>query len=144
MAEGQYISEKKLSCRNFSQKTNKRICFSDLKFDFKFQVFPSRQDRKTNLSVCFLGEVMDQQFCFEIYWPLSSSHFIVLTHSILLKMDSGVWYQEVEALKSSDIEIWILLILLLCSSWSEVMLSQVHSVWYILTKTNPYIRCCAA
>ena len=64
MAEGQYISEKKLSCRNFSQKTNKRICFSDLKFDFKFQVFPSRQDRKTNLSVCFLGEVMDQQSCF--------------------------------------------------------------------------------
>jgi hypothetical protein len=38
-----------------------------LNFDFKFQVFSSRQDRKTNLSICFLGEVTAQQFCFEIY-----------------------------------------------------------------------------
>ena len=38
-----------------------------VKFDFKCQVFPSHQDRKTNSSVCFLGEVMAQQFCFEIY-----------------------------------------------------------------------------
>ena len=39
-------------------------------FDFKFQAFPSRQDRKTNLFVCFLGEVTARHFCFEIYWPL--------------------------------------------------------------------------
>ena len=37
---------------------------------FKFQVFPSPQDRKTNLSICFLGEVTARQFCSEIYWPL--------------------------------------------------------------------------
>ena len=30
-------------------------------FDFKFQVFLSHQDRKTNLSVRFLGEVMARQ-----------------------------------------------------------------------------------
>ena len=37
-----------------------------------FQVFPSRQDRKTNLSVCFFGEVTAQQFCFQIYWSLDN------------------------------------------------------------------------
>ena len=35
-----------------------------LNLDFKFQVFLSRQDRKTNLFVCFLGEVTAQHFCF--------------------------------------------------------------------------------
>ena len=63
---------------NLSQKTNEWIYFSILttrkylKLEFQFQVFPSRQDRKTNLSVCFLGEVTARQFCFEIYWPLAS------------------------------------------------------------------------
>ena len=38
--------------------------------NFKFQVFPSPQDKKTNLLICFLGEVTALQFCFEIYWPL--------------------------------------------------------------------------
>ena len=41
-----------------------------LKSKFKFQVFLSRQNRKTNLSVHVLGEVTAWQFCFEIYWPL--------------------------------------------------------------------------
>ena len=50
-------------------------CFSilttrNLESKFKFQVFLSRQDRKINLSVRFLGEVTPQKFCFEIYWPL--------------------------------------------------------------------------
>ena len=56
---------------------NERICFSwwlrntwNLKSKFKFQVFPSRQDRKTNSFVCILWEVTARQFCFEIYWPL--------------------------------------------------------------------------
>ena len=48
--------ETKLSSCNFSQKTNERICFlswqlgntGNLNFDFKFQVFLSHQDRKTN------------------------------------------------------------------------------------------------
>ena len=35
-----------------------------------FQVFRSHQDRKTNSSICCLGEVTAQQSCFEIYWPL--------------------------------------------------------------------------
>ena len=52
-----------LSCR-FSQKTNKRICFS---------ILNSSQDRKTNSFIHFLGESAAQQFCFEIYWPLVSS-----------------------------------------------------------------------
>ena len=42
----------------------------NLNFDFKFQVFPSHPDRKTNSSVYFLGEVSARQFCFKIYWPL--------------------------------------------------------------------------
>ena len=42
----------------------------NFKSKFKFQVFPSRQDRKTKSSVCFLGEVNARQFCSEIYWPL--------------------------------------------------------------------------
>ena len=41
-----------------------------MNFDFKFQVFPSHQDRKKNRLVCFLGEVMAQQFYFDICWPL--------------------------------------------------------------------------
>ena len=58
-----------------SQKTNERFCFSILttwtylnfNFDFRFQVRPGRQDRKTNSFVCFLGEVTARQFCFKIY-----------------------------------------------------------------------------
>ena len=42
----------------------------NLKLRFKFHVFPSHQDRKTNLSICYLGEVEARQFCFEIYWTL--------------------------------------------------------------------------
>ena len=33
---------------------------------FKFQVFPSHQDRKTNSFVCFWGKVTARQSCFEI------------------------------------------------------------------------------
>ena len=43
----------------------------NLNFEFKFQVIQSCQDRKPNLFVRFLGEVMAQQFCFKIYWPLA-------------------------------------------------------------------------
>ena len=74
--------KKKLSS-NFSQKTNGWICFSilttrkylklEFQFQFKFQVFPSRQDRKTNLIGFFGGKVTARQFCFEIYWPLERS-----------------------------------------------------------------------
>ena len=45
------------------------------KSKFKFQVFPSQQDRKTNSSVCFFGGFMARQFCFEIYWPLENLNF---------------------------------------------------------------------
>ena len=68
--------ERKLASRNISQKTNEGICFSILttrkylKLEFRFQVFRSHQDRKTNLFVCFLGEVTARLICFEIYWPL--------------------------------------------------------------------------
>ena len=36
-----------------------------LNLDFKFQVFLSHQDRKTNSFVCFLGEVTAQQIFFQ-------------------------------------------------------------------------------
>ena len=49
----------------------------NLKPKFKFQLFPSRQDRETNSSVLFLGEVASRQFCFNIYWPLID---LVLNH----------------------------------------------------------------
>ena len=62
--------------RNFSQKTNKQIylfflCWRpgstwNLIFHFKFQVFPDCKDIKTNSFVCFLGEVVGQQFCFTV------------------------------------------------------------------------------
>ena len=58
-----------MSSCNFSQKTNGRICFPILTtrkyFNFKFQVFPSRQDRKTNSSICFLGEVTGSTILFQ-------------------------------------------------------------------------------
>ena len=44
----------------------------NLKSKFKFQVFPNRQDRKTNSLVRILGEVVARQFFFKIYWPLNS------------------------------------------------------------------------
>ena len=59
--------------RDFSQKKNEWFFFSswqlgitgNLNFDFKFQVLPSHQDRKTNS-----GDVTARLFCFDIYWPL--------------------------------------------------------------------------
>ena len=39
-------------------------------FDFKFQVFPDRQDRKTSSSFCFWKKFFFVNFAFEIYWPL--------------------------------------------------------------------------
>ena len=39
--------------------------------------FKHCQDRKTNSSVCFLGEVTARQFCFEIYWPLVQVVFVI-------------------------------------------------------------------
>ena len=53
----------------------------NLNFNFKFQVFPSRQDRKTNSFVRCLGEVTDRQFFFEIYCPLLCTLIHVLPTS---------------------------------------------------------------
>ena len=73
----------------FSQKMNKWICFSiltnwNLKSKFKFQVFPSRQDRKTKSFVYFLGEFTARQFCFEIFWPLRELFFEIWTDFYVL------------------------------------------------------------
>ena len=57
----------------------------NLKSKFNFQVFLSRQDRKTNSFVHFLGEVTARQFCFEIYWPLA---FAVQTETFLSSQHS--------------------------------------------------------
>ena len=61
--------ETKLLSRNFSQW----FCFSigntwNLNFNFKSQVFPRNQDRKTNFFVCFWEKLRLDNFCFEIYW----------------------------------------------------------------------------
>ena len=47
-----------------------------LESKFKFQVFRSHQDRKTNSFISFLGEVTARQFCFEIYFALVKSNFL--------------------------------------------------------------------
>ena len=66
----------KLLSRNFPKDKWKNLFLYrlgntwNLNFDFKFQVFPSHKDRKTNSLICFLGEVMARQFCFNIYLPL--------------------------------------------------------------------------
>ena len=63
---------------------------------FKFQVFPSNQERKTNLSVCFLGEVKAGQFLFEIYRPLTISDYIqypclnIISADISCKSDCNI------------------------------------------------------
>ena len=64
LLEGQIKSKAGFGRRRFSQKTNEQICFSILttwkylKSKFNFQFFPDCEDRKTNSSVRFLGEVM--------------------------------------------------------------------------------------
>ena len=57
------------------EKTNLFFYHDSLKlhetwdFDFKFQVFPDRQGRRTNSSVHFWKKFF-VNFAFEIYWPL--------------------------------------------------------------------------
>ena len=72
------IVELKLLLKNkrtnlFFYPDNSEILETWCQTKFKFQVFTSRQDRKTNSFVCFLGGVMAQQLCFEIYWPLEKA-----------------------------------------------------------------------
>ena len=64
LEKGKYILE------YLHGKVNKCENTWNFKLKYKFQVFRSRQDRKTNSFVCFMGEVLTQQFCFEIYWSL--------------------------------------------------------------------------
>ena len=82
-------SKTKLLTHNFSQKTNKRICFyvltvrKYLKFEMENQVSstsgPSAQKKQINLFVCFLGEVTARQFSTDlqknnVYLILSYDH----------------------------------------------------------------------
>ena len=58
--------------------------------NFRFQVFPSRQDRKINLCIRFLGEVTAQQFSFAIYWRIvihwcnRADQILIYHHHILI------------------------------------------------------------
>ena len=52
-----------------------------------FQVFRSCQDRKANLSVCFLGEVTARQFCFEIFFFNSGSLWHEEVHFVYISLD---------------------------------------------------------
>ena len=84
-----------MSRHKFFQKTNNKYIFLswrprntwNLKLKFKFQVYLSRQDRKTNLFVHFLGEVTTRQFRFQIYWPLNIKENLI-SRSLGLK---SVW-----------------------------------------------------
>ena len=77
-SKGQYIS--KQNCRAVTspkKRTNEFVFLSwrlgntwNLKSKFKFQIFPSSQNRKTNAFICFSGEITARQFRFKIYWPL--------------------------------------------------------------------------
>ena len=89
-----------MSSRNFSQKrTNEFVFLSwwlgntrNLNFDFK--TISSRQDRKKNASVCFLGEVTAWQFCFEINWPLAILHLLWVLFGHFLKLFT--WKEKVK------------------------------------------------
>ena len=57
-----------------------------------------RQDRKTNLSICFLEEVTAQQFCFEIYWPLRAPpdfHTFLRPCKWTQEHESSIWLYQV-------------------------------------------------
>ena len=72
VVKGQYISKQNCWAITFQNKQTNEFVFRswqlrntcNLNFDLKFQVFRTRQDRKTNLLVHFLGEVTAQPFCF--------------------------------------------------------------------------------
>ena len=71
-SKGQLISKPKKETNEFVLLSWQLRNTLNLNFYFKFQVFPSRQDRKTNSLVHFLGEVTAWQFCFKIYWSLET------------------------------------------------------------------------
>ena len=73
-SKGQYILKQNCRAVTSPRKRTNLVFLSsrlgntcNLNFDFKFQVLPSCQDKKTNSFVRFLGEVMTRQFCFKIY-----------------------------------------------------------------------------
>ena len=80
----------------------------NLKSKFKFQVFPSRQDRKTNSLVCTLGEVATRQFCFKIYWPLNSDWNLDFTFRVQVKSKILIFMCE----------IWLMIYLNLFFYWT--------------------------
>ena len=54
-------------------------------------VFPSRQDRKINSFVRFLGEVTAGQFCFEIYWSLERVYVLLRNRVAYAVVISCFW-----------------------------------------------------
>ena len=88
----------KLSSQNFYQKNIQINLFLlswrsgntwNLIFDFKFQLLPDCQNRKTNSFVFVFGEVLARQFCFEIYWPSvrEKSFKVAILWCILINFD---------------------------------------------------------
>ena len=81
--------ETKLSSRNFSQKTNGRICFSILmtgkylKLEFWFQVFPSHQDRK---SISFFGRSYGSTILFPDLLTFRLTIFFIMGQSMTTKL----------------------------------------------------------
>ena len=60
----------------------------------KLEFQSSRQDRKTNSFVRFLGEVMARQCCFEIYWPLVETIVRRHIHFEIQKSANRIWSQD--------------------------------------------------
>ena len=80
----QQISKQKLLSQNFSQKTNKRICFyilttqKYLKLEFEIQVSSISQSsgQKNKFVRLFFGRSFGK-FCFEIYRPLGKTFAMI-------------------------------------------------------------------
>ena len=70
-------------------------------FDFKFQVFPDRHDRKTNSSVRFWKKFFFVNFAFGIYWPLEAEPYDQLQVDEFLEAEpiSNWWFLEVDPLE---------------------------------------------
>ena len=75
-----------------------------------------RIEKQICLFVCFLKEVMDRQFCFEIYWPLATFmyiHWLILYSNIDFNPAIKFFYvfydcsRKAEAIPSSLISHWL-------------------------------------
>ena len=97
---------------------------------FKFQVFLSHQDRKTNSFVCFLGEVMARQFLFQdlltnlsCFNHIKSKDFIITIETIYM---ISFWCPHLNLTAATDrgaVHLW--------SSFLQNWLTQLTHIWTV-------------